>query len=101
MKTIKKETVAKAQRLNEVRELLKQFKKEEALLKADFEALMGNENMIEAGNIVITRKMVAGTKFDKKALTADMGSEFIAKYTVANPYSKLDITTINATTEVA
>jgi hypothetical protein len=92
MKTVKKSTIELLAQFNCVRNQLKVLQKAEKAMKVEIAGIMGQENMLEAGNVVITTKSVERTNFDKAALTKEMGAEFVAKFNKKSSYSKMDVT---------
>ena len=87
-----KETIALLAHFNSVREQLKNLKKEESKMSALIKKEMGTDNVLQAGEIIITRKEVKTNNFSQKVALEKMGQEFMDSCKVDSSYQTLGVT---------
>jgi predicted phage-related endonuclease len=85
------EKTKKALRLYELIELRKVMEKEEKELKDYFKTVIGKENGLSAGPVLIVLMDMERTGVDKKLLTAEVGPEVVAKCSRVTHYKKFEV----------
>lgn len=91
MKTTKKAIIDMVVQLNDLIELRRAQDKVERELKAVLKEFMGSDFMLEAGDLVVIIDPRTRTDLDRKALTIELGSEKIKKFTKSTTY---DVVTV-------
>lgn len=77
--------------LNDIIELRKAQDKVERELKAVLKEFMGSDFMLEAGELVVIIDEITRTDLDRKALTIELGSEEIKKFTKSTTYNVVTV----------
>lgn len=95
MKTIAIKTVEIAKDLALTIELRKELEKKEKELKDQIRLVMGDDTVLEAGNILITTGDRTRSSLDQDALQHDMGHEFVLKYTKVSHYQIMTVMQVN------
>jgi len=95
MKTTNQKTLKMAQALLDARNAMKELERQEKDLRNQIKEIMGNENMLEAGDVVIFIKERTRIDLDKAALKAALGDN-IKKFEKESTYSVLEINTKGA-----
>ncbi len=91
MKTVQKGIINMVQQLNDIIELRKAQEKIEKELKATLKEFMGTDSMLEAGSFIVLVEDRVRTDLDRKALTVELGLEFMDKFTKISHYDILTI----------
>lgn len=80
----------KAKELKSLKAMLDELKDEIATIEDQIKAYMGDQEMIRVGDLKITHKTVKSSRFDSKALSAEL-PELAARYTVPTEYKRFTI----------
>lgn len=80
----------KAKELKSLKAMLDEIKDEIATIEDQIKAYMGDQEMIRVGDFKITNKTVKSSRFDSKALSAEL-PELAARFTVPTEYKRFTI----------
>jgi len=89
--TKSEEKIQKAIELYEVQEARRALDKQEESLKKYFKELIGEENGINAGPVLILLEDCQRTSLDKKSLEAEFGAETISRHEKVTAFKKFVI----------
>ena len=85
-----KELIEKAKMLKELKVMSDELTAEISGLEDSLKALMGDEEIVYAGDYKLTYKTVKSSRFDSKGLKAEL-PEIAARYTIPTEYKRFCI----------
>ncbi len=91
MKTTKQGIISMVAQLAEIIELRKAQEKIEKEIKGVLKEFMGNDSILEAGDFLVLVESRNRSDLDRKALTIELGTEVIEKFTKHSTYEILSI----------
>lgn len=91
MKTTKASIINMVSQLASIIELRKAQEKAEKEIKTALKDFMGNEAVLDAGYFCVVIESRSRTDLDRKALTIELGTEFLEKFTKSTTYEILTV----------
>ena len=91
MKTQKQDTIELVKQLAHTIEIRKEIEKQEKAIKEQITAIMGEEQVLEAANFLVTRKERSRTDLDKKSMLTELGEAFLKKFERVTTYFIIEV----------
>ena len=91
MRTTKQENLQLALKLFKTIENRKQIEKEESELKEQIKLIMGDETVLEAGEIFISLDERSRTDLDKNKMKEELGLELLKKFEKTSSFKVLSV----------
>lgn len=91
MKTQKQDTIELVKQLAHTIEIRKEIEKQEKAIKEQITAIMGEEQVLEAANFLVTRKERSRTDLDKKSMLVELGEAFLKKFERVTTYFIIEV----------